>query len=331
MEHAPMLADIWTDLSSDVLALVQQHPRLWFRLMAAGKSQFHAYVIWLRMAARDKDEQVVACHLYDNHPRDLIAEVLPDVDHRFWRLLAKLPPRALEHRHYLRLERLAKTPVVAAMLSADDLRPQHLSFYDGIKDLDPLVIEANQVLDLRIDFAHMLHSGLAILRKYKLLEADEQAAKILRSIKKRKGLQQFLLRRLGKIEVSTPEMPTDSPLKPISNLNNLIREAQAFRNCIRWNASYWSSLVSGRTLFFVWKSEPKAIMEVEVLLPGLITITEIKGVKNEDISEDTYNRVIAEFQRINWSVLPCGYGDILNGVTIDDDLDQLLDEIADAA
>jgi hypothetical protein len=150
-------------------------------------------------------------------------------------------------------------------------------------------------------------------------------------MKKRKNLQHFLLRRLGRLNVATPEMPADSPLKPISNLNMLIKEAHRFRNCMRWNASYWNALISGQTLFFVWSGTPNAIMEVEIMAPGLITISEIRGVENEDIPESTNNAVIAEFARIGWSVLTCGYREILNGISADDDLDQFFDELAEVA
>jgi len=327
METAPMLTAVWNDLSDDVLALILEHPELWFRLLAAGKQQFHAYAIWLALAERGSDEQAVAYHIYEHHPRVLLTEVFPESDHRLWRVLQKLPEHALRGNDYQRIARLASGPAVTAMLAAKTVLPTHLQFYETLETLDPLVAEAHQALGLKVDAANRLHSGLTLLREFGLLERDEQAAKILRATTQKKQLRQFLVRRLGKLQLAVPDVPTDSKLKPMTDLNMVMRQAhQVFRNCLRFNSIYWSGLLTGKTIYFTWSGQFPAILAVEVLTPGIIAIEEIEGPDNENVPDATKAEIVAEFSRIGMRVLSSGYSDILSGYSWEIEVPELEEE-----
>lgn len=327
MESSPMLVSVWNGLSSDILALVQNHPQLWRRLMMAGSAQVHAYAIWLHMGDRTGDPGRDANHLYDHRPPDLVAEVWPRNGHNVWRLLGKLPPHALERCQYERLERLAEGPAFNAMLANSSIEVRSLKFYDAIAGFDPLVAEAHRALQCHIGTAAMLHSGLTLLRAHNMLGREDWARKILRAAKRPRHLQQFLLKRLGKITLDTPALPDDSKLTPIRDLKTLLHQAnKIFRNCVRFNPEYWTALMSGRLMFFVYNGEEPVLIAAETLNQNLVHLSEVRGIENETVTDEVLRQIHGEFQLAGFDVLPCGYERIFRGVVDDAGLEELFDE-----
>lgn len=299
LDTSPMLA-IWADLAPTVVRITQQHPHLASRLIAAPRSAYHSYAVYLR-SAHGLDDRSLAAKLHDTDPRALLTNAKPGAPAAMYNALARAPMRVQPAGYYCRLADLLLSRVAPVVLAANEITSQTLSFASVLLRLDPLVADAHALLGWDTSRARVLADALLLLRHHGLLEADAEAARALRHTK-RENLEDFLRHRLRRGH-SPIRLPAICGLRQIQSVRELHAVARRRKNCLADVLTHAVDLVAGRAVFLD-DGEGGGLAKVDVISDGLFTISEVEAVDTEAFRA----RVVSELRRAGVAVLETGPG-----------------------
>jgi len=316
-ELSPLLrAAFGPQLAPELRQLCQQRPQLLTQLAMYSARHFHAVVAWLLLAPRPtEDAMAIADLIAATAPRRLLQQALPEHTPELWSAFKALPASALSADTYNRLDAVARGPAATLLATAESLSPSSIGFYESLAErlpAEPLLADIVGALEQRPGMVDAAYSALTVLRAYKVLGPEADAAAALRSARNREALGRFVMRRIAKVEVPVPMPPNDSLLRPITSVAALRATGRRLNNCLTSPYSYPAELILQHKWFYEWTGGTPGAVSLDILGPGLACISEIAGAGNADLSRSVQGEIHIELGRAGIRLLPFGFSSLLH-------------------
>ena len=322
-ELSPLLrAAFGPELAPELRQLCKQRPQLLTQLAMYSARHFHSVIAWMLLAPRPtEDEVAIADLIAKTAPRRLLQQAFPDHTPALWSAFKALPASALSADTYKRLDAVARGPAATLLATAENISPSSIGFYESLAErlpAEPLLVDIVGALEQRPGMVDAAYGALAVLRAYKVLGPEADAAAALQSARNREALGRFIMRRIAEFEVAIPMPPKDSLLRPITSVAALRATGRRLNNCMTSHYSYPAELILQHKWFYEWTGSTPGAVSLDIVGPRLASISEIAGAGNANLSRSVQGEIHIELGRAGITLLPFGFGSLLRRFHSDD-------------
>jgi hypothetical protein len=274
-ETAPMITLVWGEnLAPVVAALIVDWPNLARRMVLAPRRVVHALAAYIHHALESQyDTAKIAREIGTRDVRALLSEAIPNPHPRFYRMLDRLGPTALNVTTYQCLNDVLHGPAADLLLDAYEVTDSHLNVVTQIV-ADPVLLAARKAIGWsEPDLRHLQHA-LTYLRAKGLSDDIEK-------LPPGAGWKSVLRRissDLGRARAPRAGFEAPTGWRQVEDVAGLWQVGTALGNCVSSLRSggdaYIEGLIGGHVVYLAHNDEPVMLACVRTVGPNLWTLGE---------------------------------------------------------
>jgi hypothetical protein len=274
-ETAPMITQVWGEtLAPVVAALIVDQPSLASRIVLASRRVVHALAAYIYHALESQhDTAQIAREIDRQDVRALLSLAISNPHPRFYRMLERLGPTALNMTTYQNLNDVLHGPAADLLMTADGITDSHLNLVGTIV-ADPVLLAARKAIAWSgADLQHLQHA-LVYLRAKGLSDDIEK-------LPPGAGWKSILRRistDLGRARAPRASFEAPTGWRQIEDVAGLWRIGTALGNCVSSLRSggdaYIRDLIAGHSVYLVHDDEPVILACIRKVGPNFWTLGE---------------------------------------------------------